>query len=134
MLRKRRKTELSTLGVGAADPLTVEGGSGRNGGTMWKVEGIPQFPQRFGSIQDSRAFCQDFFFWYNKEHRHSGIALMTPEQVHYGRADEVTRHRASILAAAFEEHPNRFKNKIPVPDNLPAAVWINPPSVENIGA
>jgi putative transposase len=94
----------------------------------------PQFPQQFGSIQDSRAFCQDFFFWYNKEHRHSGIALMTPEQVHYGRADEVTRHRASILAAAFEEHPNRFKNKIPVPDNLPAAVWINPPSVENIGA
>ena len=94
----------------------------------------PQFPQRFGSIQDSRAFCQDFFFWYNKEHRHSGIALMTPEQVHYGRADEVTRHRASILAAAFEEHPNRFKNKLPVPDNLPAAVWINPPSVENIGA
>ncbi len=94
----------------------------------------PQFPQRFGSIQDSRAFCQDFFFWYNKEHRHSGIALMTPEQVHYGLADEVTRHRASVLAAAFEEHPNRFKNKTPVPDTLPAAVWINPPSVENIGA
>ena len=94
----------------------------------------PQFPQRFGSIQDSRAFCQDFFFWYNKEHRHSGIALMTPEQVHYGLADEVTCHRASVLAAAFEEHPNRFKNKIPVPDTLPATVWINPPSVENIGA
>ena len=94
----------------------------------------PQFPQRFGSIQDSRAFCQDFFFWYNKEHRHSGIALMTPEHVHHGLADEVTRHRASVLAAAFEEHPNRFKNKTPVPDTLPAAVWINPPSVENIGA
>ena len=94
----------------------------------------PQFPQRFGSIQDSRAFCQDFFFWYNKEHRHSGIALMTPEHVHHGLADEVTRHRASVLATAFEEHPNRFKNKTPVPDTLPAAVWINPPSVENIGA
>jgi putative transposase len=94
----------------------------------------PQFPQRFGSIQDSRSFCQDFFFWYNKEHRHSGIALMTPEQVHYGLADEVTRHRASVLAAEFEEHPNRFKNKTPVPETLPAAVWINPPSVENIGA
>jgi putative transposase len=94
----------------------------------------PQFPQRFGCIQDSRAFCQDFFSWYNKEHRHSGIALMTPEQVHYGLADEVCRYRASVLYSAFEKHPNRFKNKTPVPDTLPKAVWINPPSTENIGA
>ena len=79
----------------------------------------PQFPANFGSIQDSRSFCQDFFNWYNKEHRHSGIAMMTPEQVHYGQVDEVTRHRASVLASAFEEHPNRFKNKLPVPDALP---------------
>ncbi len=94
----------------------------------------PQFPQRFGSIQDCRAFCQDFFSWYNKEHRHSGIALMTPEQVHYGLADEISRRRASVLASAFEQHPNRFKNKIPVPEPLPKAVWINPPSTENKGA
>jgi putative transposase len=94
----------------------------------------PQFPERFGSIQDVRAFCQDFFSWYNKEHRHGGIALMTPEQVHYGLADEVTRQRAVVLAAAFEKYPNRFKNKIPVPDMLPEAVWINPPSTENSGA
>ena len=92
----------------------------------------PQFPERFGSIQDSRSFCQDFFSWYNKEHRHSGIALMTPEQVHYGYADEIATHRASVLAAAFNRHPNRFKNKIPVPDALPKAVWINPPSTENL--
>ena len=92
----------------------------------------PQFPERFGSIQDSRSFCQDFFSWYNKEHRHSGIALMTPEQVHYGFADEIASHRASVLAAAFNRHPNRFKNKIPVPDALPKAVWINPPSTENL--
>jgi len=93
----------------------------------------PQFPQRFGSIQDSRSFCQDFFSWYNKEHRHSGIALMTPENVHYGFAEQITRHRASVLASAFSQHPNRFKNKIPVPDILPKAVWINPPSTQNIG-
>ena len=62
------------------------------------------------------------------------IALMTPEQVHYGLADEVTRQRAVVLAAAFEKYPNRFKNKIPVPDMLPEAVWINPPSTENSGA
>jgi putative transposase len=54
--------------------------------------------------------------------------------VHYGLADEVTLNRASVLAAAFEEHPDRFKNKIPVPKDLPAAVWINPPSIGNIGA
>jgi putative transposase len=94
----------------------------------------PQFPERFGSIQDARAFCQDFFSWYNQEHRHCGIALMTPEQVHYGLADEVTNKRASVLAAAFEKHPKRFKNKIPAPDMLPEAVWINPPSTENTGA
>jgi len=91
----------------------------------------PQFPERFGSIQDCRVFCQDFFSWYNKEHRHSGIALMTPEQVHYGLADEISHRRASVLASAFKQHPNRFKNKIPVPDTLPKAVWINPPSTEN---
>ncbi len=94
----------------------------------------PQFPQRFGSIQDCRGFCQEFFSWYNKEHRHSGIALMTPEQVHYGLADQITQHRASVLAAAFAKHPNRFKNNIPVPDTLPKAVWINPPSTKNKGA
>jgi len=94
----------------------------------------PQFPLQFGSIQDCRAFCQDFFSWYNKEHRHSGIALMTPEQVHYGLGDEITRHRTTVLTAAFEKYPNRFKNKIPVPDTLPEAVWINPPSTEDRGA
>ena len=92
----------------------------------------PQFPQRFGAIEDSRAFCQDFFSWYNKEHRHSGIALMTPEQVHYGFAQEVSRHRRSVLSAAFERHPNRFKNRAPVLDTLPKAVWINPPTTENL--
>lgn len=94
----------------------------------------PQFPERFGSIQDSRSFCQDFFSWYNKEHRHSGIALLTPEQVHYGLADEITQHRAQVLAAAFDQNPNRFKHKLPVPDTLPQAVWINPPVTQNIGA
>lgn len=94
----------------------------------------PQFPRRFGSIQDCRVFCQDFFSWYNKEHRHSGIALMTPQQVHYGVADDISRHRASVLASAFAKHPNRFKNKIPVPDTLPEAVWINPPATKNKGA
>jgi putative transposase len=94
----------------------------------------PKFPQRFGCIEDGRSFCQDFFGWYNKEHRHSGIALMTPEQVHYGLAEKVRLHRAAVLTAAFEKHPNRFKGKKPVPDSPPEKVWINPPPTQNIRA
>ena len=87
----------------------------------------PQFPKRFGSIQDCRVFCQSFFSWYNKEHRHSGIVLMTPEMVHFGFDDEIVRNRSAVLASAFAQNPNRFKHKMPVPDTLPKAVWINPP-------
>ena len=93
----------------------------------------PQFPGRFGSIQDARSFCQPFFNWYNKEHRHSGIALMTPEQVHYGLTDEVYRQRTQTLKDAFEKHPNRFKYKMPVPELPPKAAWINKPSTQQIG-
>lgn len=86
-----------------------------------------QFPDRFGSIQDARSFCQQFFSWYNKEHRHSGIALMTPEQVHYGFADPIIDQRSKVLKAAFFSHPERFKGKVPVPQLLPRAAWINRP-------
>jgi putative transposase len=92
----------------------------------------PQFPERFGSIEHARLFCQEFFPWYNKEHRHSGIAMVTPEQVHYGIADEIIRQRAAVLQSTFERQPNRFKHKMPVPENLPKAVWINPPLTEKI--
>lgn len=92
----------------------------------------PQFPDRFGSIQDARSFCQNFFFWYNKEHHHTGIALMTPEQVHYGLADCIYRQRAVVLEAAFWKNPSRFKNKMPVPPEMPKAAWINPPSTQEL--
>jgi len=92
----------------------------------------PEFPDRFGSIQDARSFCQHFFNWYNKEHRHSGIALMTPEQVHYGLSNRVYQNRASVLSEAFEKNPIRFKGKIPIPEKLPGAVWINKPSPDGL--
>jgi putative transposase len=88
----------------------------------------PQFPERFGSIQDSRSFCQAFFHWYNKEHRHSGIALMTPQQVHYGLTQQVIDQRRKTLRAAFASNPHRFKGKEPKQLSLPGAVWINKPS------
>ena len=87
----------------------------------------PDFPERFGSIEDSRSFCQDFFPWYNKEHRHSGIGLLTPEVVHYGRAGDVRNARIEVLRAAYEAHPDRFVKRIPVPPALPQAAWINRP-------
>lgn len=87
----------------------------------------PDFPERFGGLEDARAFCQDFFRWYNTEHHHSGIGLMTPEVVHYGLAKEVFKAREKVLLAAYETHPERFVRKVPVPLALPEAAWINPP-------
>ena len=83
-----------------------------------------EFPGRFGSIEDARAFCQDFFGYYNKEHRHSGIGLVTPEQLHYGQAQEVYDQRCIILKNAFEKKPERFRGKISQPPALPEAAWI----------
>jgi putative transposase len=87
----------------------------------------PGFPDRFGSIHDAQAFCQQFFGWYNAEHRHSGIAMMTPEAIHYGHAVQLHQARAQVLAAAYAAHPERFVRKPPTPKPLPTAVWINPP-------
>lgn len=87
----------------------------------------PDFPDRFGCIEDSRSFCQAFFPWYNTEHHHSGIGLLTPEAVHYGLAKDVQQARSAVLLTAYEAHPERFVRKIPVPPSLPAAVWINKP-------
>jgi putative transposase len=87
----------------------------------------PTFPDRFGCLQDARAFCQTFFGWYNLEHRHSGIGLLTPADVHHGRAERVITARAVVLDAAFAQHPERFVCKPPWPPRLPEAVWINQP-------
>jgi putative transposase len=87
----------------------------------------PQFPTRFGSIADGRAFGQVFFPWYNQEHRHSGLGFLTPAVVHVGQAATVRAHRQRVLAAAYAAHPERFVKGRPQPADLPTAVWINPP-------
>jgi putative transposase len=91
----------------------------------------PDFPDRFGSIEDARVHCQQFFRWYNTVHRHSGIALMTPEAVHYGTAVALTQRRAVALDAAFAANPIRFKGLAPKPPELPTAAWINPPKKDS---
>lgn len=87
----------------------------------------PEFPQRFGSIQDARAFGCTFFPWYNHEHRHSGLALYTPADVHYARVEHIRQSRQAALDAAYQRHPNRFIRKRPQAALPPQAVWINPP-------
>jgi len=93
-----------------------------------------EFPERFGSLEDARAHCQRFFHWYNQEHRHSGIALMTPHAVHYGIAETLQAQRAQTLQRAFTAQPLRFKGRTPQPPELPQAPWINPPKEETTTA
>lgn len=91
----------------------------------------PRFPDRFGSIEDARSFCRDFFAWYNHEHRHSGIGLMTPAVVHRGLAAAVREARQQVLRAAFERTPERFVGGMPSPVAVPTAVWINKPKTQS---
>jgi putative transposase len=87
----------------------------------------PDFPEQFGSLPDARAFCAAFFPWYNTEHHHTGVALLTPEVVHYGQAGQVIAKRQDVLMAAYHAHPERFVRRPPQHAALPEAVWINPP-------
>jgi len=90
----------------------------------------PDFPARFGSIEDARAHCRAFFAWYNGAHRHSSLGLMTPDTVHYGRAEAVTAARSTVLDAAYRAHPERFPHRAPTPPAVPTEAWINPPARE----
>jgi putative transposase len=87
----------------------------------------PEFPARFGSPEDARAFCRRFFPWYNTEHHHTGLGLLTPADVHHGRTAAVLAARQQVLTAAWRSNPARFVNQPPKPATPPAAVWINPP-------
>jgi len=89
----------------------------------------PGFPVRFGCIEDARGFCRSFLAWYNREHRHAGIGLMTPEAVHYGRAATIRARRQRVLEEAYLANPERFVHGRPTPPPLPQAAWINPPSM-----
>ena len=87
----------------------------------------PAFPERFGSIQDTRAYCYVFFSWYNAEHHHAGLGLLTPADVHHGLAEQRVAARATVLATASAAHPERFPGGLPQPPAPPVEVWINRP-------
>ncbi len=87
----------------------------------------PEFPDRFGCFEDALGLCHDFFRFYNHEHRHSGIGLMTPYAVHHGLAPAIHAERQRTLLDAFNRNPERFVHRPPTPPALPEAAWINPP-------
>ena len=92
----------------------------------------PEFPARFDDIEAAREHCRVFVDWYNHQHRHSGIGLMTPAAVHYGQAQQLHAARGHVLDAAFAAHPERFVRKPPVPPELPTAAWINKPNTKEV--
>ncbi len=93
----------------------------------------PGFPRRFTDIDHATGHCRSFFPWYNTEHRHGGIAMLAPADVHYGRAQAMLEQRQRTLADAWAAHPERFVHGIPEPRPLPEAVWINPPEISTTG-
>jgi putative transposase len=91
----------------------------------------PDYPEQFDGKEDARRWARDFFHWYNHEHHHTGLALMTPATVHYGQAEAVYEQRQQVLEAAYAAHPERFVRGKPTPPELPDEVWINRPISEH---
>lgn len=92
----------------------------------------PDFPELFGSIEDARLFCRNFFSWYNISHKHSGIAMLTPENVHYNNINEVISQRQKVMDDVYNNYPQRFVKGVPIikkPDNQ---VWINKPQMDGL--
>lgn len=92
----------------------------------------PDFPDRFESYINALDYCEPLFDWYNNHHRHAGIGMLTPANVHYGQADKIIRKRQEALAKAFKEHPERFVKGLPMVAQVPKEVWINKPKPENL--
>ena len=120
--------KLADLGVGKSHSRPYTSNDNPFSESQFKtLKYHPRFPERFGSLEDARSFCATFFTWYNTQHRHSSLALLTPADVHYGRGETILARRAELLRTAFEANPRRFKGRPPTPATLPCAVWINPP-------
>ena len=117
------KDPVAVVEVGAAPGRSLSG----DGWSIGPTVAVEVTPNRFGCIQDSRAFCQTFFPWYNDEHRHSGIGMMSPAMVHYGLAAAARENRQATLDVAYAAHPERFVRRRPAPPPLPKEVWISKP-------
>jgi len=128
MIAKSMAQLLDDLGVGKSHSRPHTSNDNPYSEAQFKtMKYRPDYPERFGSIEDARAWARLFFDWYNHEHRHTGLALMTPATVHHGLAEQVTERRQQVLEAAYTQHPERFVKGGPTAPQLPEAVWINPP-------
>ncbi len=119
---------LADLGVGKSHSRPYTSNDNPYSESQFKtMKYRPDYPARFGCLADARTWAYTFFNWYNTEHHHTGLGLMTPTTVHYGLAEERHVKRQGVLLAAYAQHPERFVKGEPVPPSLPQAVWINPP-------
>ena len=91
----------------------------------------PDWPTRFDTLDHAIAHCETFFNWYNNEHHHTGIGLLTPHDRHAGNGPAVYAARQTVLDAAYHAHPERFPNGPPHPPHQPTRVWINPPAIRD---
>lgn len=87
----------------------------------------PDYPDRFALIDEARQWARPFFDWYNNRHYHSGLNLLTPACVHYGKANAVQQQRQQVMLRAYQVHPERFMQDISLVKGAPTAVYINPP-------
>ncbi len=87
----------------------------------------PEYPKRFGCIEDARTFCLSLFDRYDRDRHHSGLGLMTPDRVHHSQVDAIYAARQSVLDRAFTETPQRSVRATPEPPAKRIAAWIDPP-------
>ena len=128
MISKTLALLLADLGVGKSHSRPYTSDDNPFSEAQFKtMKYRPDYPDRFGSPQDARQWTHPFIHWYNNEHRHTSLGLMTPATVHYGLAAELTVQRQVTLQAAYEKNPERFVKGLPTPPKLQTAVWINPP-------
>lgn len=92
----------------------------------------PDYPDRFASLTEAQEWARHFFTWYNEQHYHSGLNLLTPASVHYQESPDVQQNRHAVMLAAYAAHPNRFVRGEPLVKGAPAAVWINPPAAADL--
>jgi putative transposase len=128
MISKTLALLLADLGVGKSHSRPYTSDDNPLSEAQFKtMKYRPDYPDRFGSVQDARSWAQIFIHWYNHKHRHTSLGLMTPATVHDGLAAKLTVQRQATLRAACEKHPERFVRGLPTPPKQPTAVWINPP-------
>lgn len=66
----------------------------------------------FKNIAEAREWVNNFTYWYNNVHKHSGIKYVTPEQRHNGLDGELLKKRRETYLAAQLKNPNRWRNDI----------------------